>query len=170
MTCLGRRAAAAPHPRRGYRPGDITLLRRRPGALISMAAGRSLAHGVDAPPPPRPRTRVSNGAPPPPPVRLPLTGLRGPPLMLPVCTAFDDVTDGTEDDTVPAPACVIPPIAIMATPAAAAITMASLLGMDVSSAWAAPTACPGQPGRRRDDDATRRLVVHVRHHGVLSIP
>jgi hypothetical protein len=84
--------------------------------------------------------------------------------------ACDDVTEGTEEDTVPTPAWVIPPIAIIATPAAAAMTMASLLGMNVSPTWAAPTACPGQPGRRRNDDARRSLAVGVRHHVVLSIP
>jgi hypothetical protein len=123
-----------------------------------VAAGRDLAQGVDAPPPPRPRTRVSNGAPPPPPVTLPLTGLRGAPVRVPVCMAFGEVadgTDGTEEDTVPAPTWLIPPIAIMATPAAVAMTMASVFGMDVSPG----VGCThGLPGATRQKEKRRRAA------------
>jgi hypothetical protein len=88
-------------------------------------------------------------------VTLPLTGLRGTPVRVPVCMAFDDVADGMEEDAVPVPAWVIPPIAIMATPAAAAMTMASLLGMDVSP----DVGCThGLPGTTRQKEKRRRAT------------
>jgi hypothetical protein len=92
------------------------------------------------------------------------------PLRLPVCMALDDVTDGTEEDTVPAPAWVIPPIAIMAAPAAVAMTMASVLGMDVSPDVGCTHGLPGATRRRRNDEGRARLAVRVRHHLGLAIP
>jgi hypothetical protein len=103
-------------------------------------------------------------------VRLPLTGLRGAPLRLPVCTACDDVTDGTDEDTIPTPTWVMPPIAIMATPAAAAMTMASLLGMDVSPDVGCTHDLPGTTRQKVKRRRAAKACGSRRHHVVLSIP